>query len=232
MAISVIVPVAKEDETWRQLLPDLSVLAKDDEVIIVSSDVPPEHYHGDPALRSLTCSVHCIKSENGRAKQLNAGIRSSSRETLWFLHCDSRVSKESYYSLIGALEQAPDALHFFDLRFLDDGPALMFLNDFGVWIRSRIFRLPFGDQGFCISRSVLERLGGFCEKAAYGEDHLLVWRAHQMAIKVRCVGAPIYTSARRYQSFGWADTTVSHLKMTAKQAAPEIYRLLRKRIAI
>jgi len=232
LAISVIVPVAKEDEAWRQLLPDLSFLGKDDEVILVSSAAPPENYHGDPALRSLTCSTHWIKSESGRARQLNAGIRSAFHKNLWFLHCDSRVPKESYESLKDALEQTPDALHFFDLRFLDDGPALMFLNNFGVWIRSRILRLPFGDQGFCISRSVLEQLGGFCEKVPYGEDHLLVWRAHQMAVKVRCVGAPIYTSARRYESFGWAETTVNHLKMTARQAAPEIYRLLRKRIAL
>lgn len=232
MAISVIVPIAKEDETWRQLLPDLSFLEKDDEVILVSSAAPPEHYDGDPAVCSLTCPFRCITSESGRARQLNAGIRSASHKNLWFLHCDSRVPKESYELLKDALEQAPDALHFFDLRFLDDGPALMFLNDFGAWIRSRIFRLPFGDQGFCVSRSVLEQLGGFCERAPYGEDHLLVWRAHQMAVKVRCVGAPIYTSARRYESFGWADTTVNHLKMTVKQAAPEIYRLVRKRTAL
>lgn len=232
MAISVIVPVAKGDEAWRKLLPDLSVLEKNDEVILVSSDSSPEHSRGDPALRSLTCSFRSITSENGRAKQLNAGVRSASHKNLWFLHCDSRVSKASYGSLVNALEQAPDALHFFDLRFLDDGPSLMLLNRIGVWIRSRIIRLPFGDQGFCVSRPVLERLGGFCEKAQYGEDHLLVWRAHQMAVKVRCVGAPIYTSARRYESFGWAGTTVNHLKLTAKQAAPEIYRLLRKRIAL
>jgi len=66
-----------------------------------------------------------------------------------------------------------NALHYFDLVFLDDGPALTVVNTVGVWFRSHILGLR-SDQGFCLERKLFERLDGFSEDVSYGEDHLFV----------------------------------------------------------
>lgn len=227
MRLSVIITVGKNDDSWRSLLPDLHHLSHEDEIIFVSCDENLKNFIDEAILPCLSVSV--ISSDEGRAKQLNAGARAARFEFLWFVHCDSRFSVGAVEVLRGALLCAPKAVHFFDLKFLADGPRLMELTELGVWIRSRILRVPFGDQGFCVSREKFERLGGFDESAPYGEDHLFVWAAHQNGVELRAVGHPLYTSARKYKSKGWANTTSKHLRLTVKQAIPQLRRLLQKR---
>ena len=232
MALTVIIPVASGDEAWPALLGDLSVLSHQDEIIFVSTMAISKQVQSSPAFAALPCSCQFVDSAQGRAKQLNAGAGRASHANLWFLHCDSRVPEPSMKALLVALHDARESLHFFDLKFQDDGPSLVHLNGVGVWIRSRMLRLPFGDQGLCTSRAIFDALGGFDESTPYGEDHLFVWRAHQAGIRVRAVGAWLYTSARKYRTFGWRHTTARHLWLTTKQALPEFARLLRRRIFI
>ncbi|MCX6110771.1 MAG: glycosyl transferase family 2 [Proteobacteria bacterium] len=232
MALSVMIPIATGDKAWPDLLADLSVLTPQDEIIFVSTEAISDQVQNSPAYAALPCSCQFEVSAPGRAKQLNAGARRASHDNLWFLHCDSRVPESSIEALLIALHDAPEALHFFDLKFQNDGPFMVHINGVGVWMRSRMLRLPFGDQGFCTSRATFDALGGFDESTPYGEDHLLVWRAHQAGIRVRAVGARLYTSARKYRTYGWRHTTARHLRLTAKQALPEFVRLLRERIFI
>lgn len=230
MALSVIVPIANGDEAWRNLLQDLLVLGSEDEIIFVSTHSLIEQVQSEAAFSSLRCPCHFVVSELGRAKQLNTGARRASQSTLWFLHCDSRLPNASFDALKVALMRKPECLYFFDLKFQSDGPSMVQVNGMGVWIRSRILRLPFGDQGFCVLKATFESLGWFDESAHYGEDHLFVWRAHQAGVKVSAIGAPLYTSARKYRAFGWSKTTMNHLHLTAKQALPEFIRFLRKKV--
>ncbi len=108
---------------------------------------------------------------------MNAAANKIKKPFLWFLHADSRLNARSLTSLESSLRAEPDGLHYFDLAFLPDGPRLMILNQAGVWLRSHLLGLPFGDQGFCLKRELFLKLGGFDETAPYGEDHLLVWAA-------------------------------------------------------
>jgi len=233
VGISVIIPVAKDDEAWRSLLPDLRYLTKKDEVILVSNKSLQDEFKIEAEKLGLSCGTQwALSSSSGRAKQLNTGARSAKCDFFWFLHCDSNVNQTAIEKLRKSTELKPTAIHFFDLKFLRDGPWLTVSNGYGVWLRSHILRLPFGDQGYCMHRDVFAKLGGFCENVPYGEDHLLIWKAHQSKIKVCCVRAPIYTSARRYCVNGWFKTTARHLTLTIRQAAPEFIRLLKGRTII
>jgi rSAM/selenodomain-associated transferase 2 len=226
-AISVVIPVAEQDELWEELLPDLTGLDTGDEILLVSETSLQSELEQVAKRAELPCPVRWIYSAPGRAKQLNSGARAARSDFLWFLHCDSKIERASVSKLKKTIEQDSTRLYFFDLNFLNDGPWMMILNRVGVWFRSRLLGLPFGDQAFCMHRDVFNYLGGFCEVAPYGEDHLLIWRAHQKGVKVRSVRAPISTSARRYGVQGWSKTTVRHLRLTARQAIPELMILLR-----
>lgn len=94
----------------------------------------------------------------------------------------------------------------------------MRLNAAGAWIRSHALGLPFGDQGLLLPRRTFERIGGFDPGLARGEDHELVWRLRCAGVPPRPVGAPLFTSARKYAERGWAATTASHLCETWRQA--------------
>ena len=229
MGISVIVPVASGDQSWANLLPDLKPLHAEDEIIFISPDPETQGFRDAVRSNNIPATTKWVESAQGRARQLNVGAAHSTKEFFWFLHCDSRAGLDSVEALKSSLISNHDAVLFLDLKFLGDGPAFMAVNSFGAWFRSRILRLPFGDQGLCVSKTVFNELGGFDEAAPYGEDHLFVWKAHQKRIPLVCVGKKLFTSARKYQERGWAMTTSLHVWLTFRQALPQLAILLRNR---
>lgn len=247
--LAVIIPVAPGDTAWTALVADLKSLPLESEILFVGPELPSQSLqhlldelrdsHGrvtGTPLSGVTGSwegscrkVRWLQAPKGRGHQLNAGVKATQKPFLWFLHADCRFTQAELQALKVSLERQFDALHYFDLAFLNDGPALTAVNTVGVWFRSHLLGLPFGDQGFCLARQLFERLSGFREDVPYGEDHLLVWQARTQAIDLRCTGGVIQTSARKYQQQGWWATTRNHLILTAKQAFPEWLKFLKAR---
>ncbi len=95
----------------------------------------------------------------------------------------------------------------------------------GALFRSRALGVPFGDQGFCIKKTIFNKLGGFPEGLPYGEDHVFVWRARQQGIDLQPLGVKLYTSARKYKKHGWLKTTILTQYLWIKQALPEWQKL-------
>ena len=202
-AIAVVVPAGPGDRAWQGLLP---LLANFGQVIV--SGVAGEDLRPGPAVTAVTGPA-------GRARQLNAGAAAGTLPWLLFLHADSRPD----HRLSAAIGRLPggDFIAYGTLRYYD-GPVGMRLTEAGAWLRSRLLGLPFGDQGLLMLRTVFERLGGFDEHVAAGEDHALVWAARHAGVPLRPLGAPVPTSARRYQEGGWWRVTRRHLAMTWRQA--------------
>jgi len=215
--ITVVAPVGPDDQVAPLLLTQLDALPPDAEVFLVYADVSDDSVyevhlsHGGPTRRLITAPP-------GRATQQNAGARVATRDWLWFLHADSHLAPETLSALAAFVQRGEEALGYFDLYFLDDGPALTRLNAFGARLRSRWFDLPFGDQGLVMLRRVFEELGGFDTTLQRGEDHELLWRARRAGIPVRRIGARLYTSARKYAEEGWWSATAWHIRETWRQA--------------
>ncbi len=223
--LTVVVPIGEGDESWRTLLGDLKGLPVAVQILLVGTSPQPDDLDDCLQRLELNCTTQWLCAPRGRARQMNHGACQAAHEFLWFLHADSRLTSQSLAALAEALEQNPEALYHFDLKFLTDGPRWASLNARGANLRSRIGGLPFGDQGLCLHRDVFGRLGGFDEQVSYGEDHLLVWKARALRVPLRRVSASIQTSARKYAQHGWARITLLHLWLTAKQALPQALRL-------
>jgi len=216
--VTVVVPVGPGDSLTHELRGQLSLLPPAAQVCVVCSD-EPGHELIAAGLRSAPGPQwQCLRSAPGRALQQNAGAAAASRSWLWFVHADSLLAPDTLPALAKWIERDIQALAYFDLRFLDDGPALMRLNTAGAWLRSRLLGLPFGDQGLVLPRVLFKALGRFDTTLAGGEDHALVWRARHAGVPLRPLRAPIYTSARKYAERGWGATTGDHLRETWKQA--------------
>lgn len=209
--LSIVIPAGLGDTAWRGLLPQLEPVSIR-EIVLVRTELD------DVLTASLPFNVREVRSEAGRARQLNAGATSSTGDWLWFLHADSRLTPKALSSLNRFVAQDSNSIGYFDLRFLGDGPALTAINTFGTWWRTRLFGLPFGDQGFVMPRRVFAMLGGFDESLPSAEDHAIVWTARRAGVQVQPVGAFIHTSARKYAQRGWWKTTRQHLMLTWKQA--------------
>ncbi len=226
-SISIIIPLAAHEVAWKTLLQDLNDASFKGEVVLVAQE---ELSKADQDyLKSFSeFKPAWVLSTPGRANQMNKGAESAKGEYLWFLHADTRLTHDAMAFLMKAMSKHGRALHYFNLKFNSDGPWIMWINAFGVWIRSHLFRLPFGDQGFLLKLSLFVELGGYNVLATYGEDHLLIWKAYQTDIPVVCVGGALITSARKYRVNGWLRTTLKHLYFTYKQALPQLVIMMRQ----
>jgi GT2 family glycosyltransferase len=209
-AWSFVIPVGPGDGAWRALLDDLEASPAGCEVLLVFAQ---GHL---PDATPAAPRVRCIEASAGRAPQLNAGIAAAAHPRVCLLHADTRLSPSALATLL-AFVPGETELGYFDLRF-HDGPWLMWLNTLGTWLRSRVFGLPFGDQGFSARRTLFDRLDGFDPDIMLGEDHALVWRLHGIGGRMRPLRATITTSARRYVEHGWWATTLRFGRLTLQQA--------------
>lgn len=221
--LSVIVPLAPDETTWRRLIDQLADLPPASEIIVVH----PYAVADDATRTSGDTPGRHIVSLPGRARQQNVGAHAALGHWLWFVHADSQLQPGTLPALQTFMAAPDEALGWFNLQFDHDGPRMAALNAWGANLRSRWLQLPFGDQGLLLPAERFAQLGGFDESARYGEDHLLVWAAHQAGFAVRPVGASIRTSARKYARAGWWRTTLRHWRLTLAQAWPAWRRLRR-----
>lgn len=222
---SVIVPIGPEEQAWKDLIFDLAELPDETEIVFAATHESPvsELFHLRHFL-GTSRSVKWLECPKGRAAQLNAGAMAATKRFVWFVHADTRFTFSTLTALERALSKNPETLHYFNLWFLSRNLPLMPFTSLGVWMRSHFLKIPFGDQGFCVTREIFERLGGFDTNAPYGEDHLFVWKARQNHIPIRCTGGWIKTSSRKYIENGWLRTTTRHALLTTKQAASQIFK--------
>lgn len=225
--VTVIIPVSPTEESWRNLLPDLSPIADLIEIIIAAPRSSKVFSECRDVVTGANLQLRVVETELGRARQMNVAARQARAEFLWFLHADSRLTLHALQEIIKLARENSPNLHYLDLVYQSDGPRLTRLNAALAFIRSRCFGLPFGDQGFFLNRNTFDVLGGFPEDCEYGEDHLLVWRAKRAGVKIIPVGAQILTSARRYQKHGWLQTTLRHARLFTTQVVQELFPSLK-----
>lgn len=211
-AISIIIPLAPNDNTWQNLLPALhAMITPPDHIIIAAAHAPNTAL---PPLPANTTWLHC--QTHGRAAQMNEATHHAKNNYLWFVHADSQPPATALAALKKSLAKHPNDLHYFNLKFYDGGWQMR-LNEWGVALRCRLFSNPFGDQALALSAQTFAALQRYDETAPYGEDHLLTLRARAHKIKLRCVGQAISTSARAYRQNGWLKTIGTYQYLWIKQ---------------
>ncbi len=205
--LSIVIPVGPDDQAWHHLLKELEIFGREVEIILSACQSPVEEIE-------LPDNVQWIQTQQGRGKQLNAGVQKATGCLIWFLHADSRFTQ----GIVDAIQQMNvfdnHTLGYFRLKFAADGPRQTQINAWAANIRSGFFGLPFGDQGFVMRKTVFEQLNGFDETILQGEDLDFIVRAHAAGITLHELQAELLTSSRRYQQYGWLATTTRHLWLT------------------
>lgn len=223
-SLSIIIPVGPAETAHLELLRCLEAFFGADEfqatcqIVLSCCEAAPA---GPSSLSAEGVDLIRTAGPAGRAVQLNRGVAASSGRCLWLLHADSRPTPDAMtcaaaFASAGKGSDPPAALGWFSLSFADDGPSLAALNAVGANLRSRIFRLPFGDQAWLLPRATFYAVGGFDEQFGLGEDLDFIRRARRAGIRLCRQRATIETSARKFRANGWLRTTLAHQWLTLR----------------
>lgn len=190
--VTIIVPLLNEADIVEALIEHLASLEAEQIVIVDggSTDATCELMH--------EAGFDVIQSPASRSKQMNAGAKKATQNTVLFLHADTRLPK-LYKSAIAKSE----VWGRFDVSF-DDPSGAMSVIAFFMNLRSRISSVATGDQAIFVDKSVFESIGGFpdfpiMEDVAITKRLRQLYRPYSSRLRVT-------TSARRWQQHGVAKT--------------------------
>lgn len=143
-----------------------------------------------------------VVETGGRGRQANAGAAAAialGATALLFLHADSQLPPDWMPAAIRALDQPDVALGAFSLRIADARVQERVVAA-GANLRSRLLRLPYGDQALFLRQDMFGALGGF-RALPIMEDFDLVRRAGRIG-RVLTLPQRVTTSPRRWRRMG------------------------------
>jgi rSAM/selenodomain-associated transferase 2 len=145
---------------------------------------------------------HVIKifSEKGRAKQMNAGASVAKGDILIFLHADTKLPVRAFKKIDAVIEQKGYMAGAFDLGIKSDKLIFKIIG-FLASLRSRLNRIPLGDQGIFVRKEFFNQIGGYKEIPLM-EDVELMKRIRKSGKKVWIFYDRVMTSPRRWEKEG------------------------------
>ena len=205
MKLSVIIPILNEEENLPNTLAKLK--KHQCEIIVVdggSEDASPQ------IARDHGCSL--LTSAPGRAGQMNLGAGIAGGDTLLFLHGDTLVPNDFADRIAECLTDPAVALGSFSLGIKSSSKKIA-LVAYLANLRSKLFHLPYGDQGLFLRKDTFIAAGGFPETPIM-EDFIFVRTLAKYGL-IRILPQRVITSARRWQNIGVIRTTLINQAIVA-----------------
>ena len=157
--ITVVIPALNEEHAISRSVHS-AVSAGATEVIV--SDGGSRDHTAERAVEAGASSV--VRSLPGRGLQMNSAAHLATGKFLLFLHADNELSKQTLKQICVHEDSAWGAFQ----QQIDSRRKVYRLIEWGNDLRVRWRRVPFGDQGMFVRRSLFEELGGFAEIALMG----------------------------------------------------------------
>jgi len=202
-AISVIIPVLNEARGINDVIAHIRSQAALDAVEIIVVD-------GDPAGSTIKAISHpgiiTAVAEKGRGSQMNCGAIRATGAILLFLHADTFLPPNAFACIRKCMEVTRHAGGAFDLGIDSERKVFRITERYVAW-RTRLTRIPFGDQAIFVRRDYFERIGGYADIPIM-EDVDLMRRIRQRGDTICVIPAKVMTSARRWEKEGVLYTTL------------------------
>lgn len=199
--ISIIIPALGEAAVISGTVADLKRLSADtksttaSEIIVV--DGSPE---GSTIAALDDSAVVTVLSERGRARQMNAGAARASGRVLLFLHADTVLPPDALRLIGKAMGSGRYVAGAFALGIRSERFAFRAIERLASF-RSRLTRIPFGDQAIFIRRDYFEEMGGY-EEIPLMEDMALMRRIKKRGGRIILFSERVTTSPRRWEKEG------------------------------
>jgi rSAM/selenodomain-associated transferase 2 len=197
--LSVIIPVLHESDRIGLCLDHLAHIAEDIPYEVIVSDGDPQ----GSTLSTLTAKpeyVVEVRSPVGRGAQLNAGAKVARGEVLLFLHADACLPVRALHQALETCEQQKWVGGAFDLAIASSRPSLKVIAKVASW-RSRLTRIPYGDQAIFLRRDIFEQVQGYPDIPIM-EDVALMQRCKRYGYTIEILSSTVTVSPRRWEKEG------------------------------
>lgn len=199
MRLSIIIPVLNEADGLPSLLEHLEeVRGRGTEVIVVDGGSEDDSWQA-----ASRAGVQVIRSERGRARQMNAGAAVAQGDILLFLHADTLLPPSAEQAIENVIQRAgginENAWGRFDVRISGRSMLLPVVAGLMNW-RSCLTGIATGDQAMFMTRRAFDSVGGFPDQPLM-EDVELSKRLRSLS-GPRCLTDRVVTSGRRWEAHG------------------------------
>ncbi|MEO1135096.1 MAG: TIGR04283 family arsenosugar biosynthesis glycosyltransferase [Pseudomonadota bacterium] len=160
----------------------------------------------------------------GRGGQLAQGALAAKGPWLLFLHADTVLESAWADEAREFIKDHPERAAVFTLRFDAKAIAAAVIAR-GAMARTRILKMPYGDQGLLLPKALYEAVGGFAPLPLMEDVDFVrrLTRSHGRDA-LRVLSARAVTSAARYERDGYGRRALKNLMILTRYAlgaAPE-----------
>jgi len=194
---SIVIPVYNEQEIINQTIGHTRMICEghDYEIIVVD---------GNPSKNTIESikdkEVIKIVSERGRGRQMNAGASASKKDILLFLHADTKLPDNALKKISDVILNNRFVGGAFDLGIESDRYIYRIIEKI-VYYRTRITKIPYGDQAIFIKKDFFKEMNGYKEIPIM-EDVELMLRIKRLKKNIFIIPDKVKTSSRRWEKEG------------------------------
>jgi rSAM/selenodomain-associated transferase 2 len=178
------------------------------EVIVVDGDM-----EGKTIREIRNGDVIKSVSPKGRGRQMNKGASLAKGDILLFLHTDTELPGGAFTVISSTVDKVQCVAGSFDLGIKSERPIFR-LIEWIVHIRTRITRIPYGDQAIFIKRDVFNNMNGYREIPLM-EDVDLMKRIRKSEGRICIIPQKVKTSPRRWEREGVLYCSLRNLMLTS-----------------
>ena len=195
--LSVIIPVLNEARIINSTIDQLVQLdfGGDLEIIVVD---------GNPGGNTISAVNHpnVIKviGAQGRGAQMNKGAAVATGNVLLFLHADTCLGHDALQQIFKVFDRNDVAGGAFDLE-IQSAKKIFRLIEKVASIRSRLTRIPYGDQAIFLKKQLFDHIGGF-KDIPIMEDVELMRRIKKAGMPIKLIRRTVRTTSRRWEKEG------------------------------
>lgn len=207
---SIIIPVFHESDIINSLIDDIRNTNRNFTIEIIVVDGGE---YQDTIKAITDQNVICITSMKGRGIQMNAGARIAQGSVIVFLFADTKIP----INLVSEIDKVIQTGLFQvgSFRLMIDSERLIYkiLSRF-INFRSKVTRIPYGDQCIFMKKEYFEKVGGY-KNILLMEDVDLMRRIKRAGDQIYIIPTYVRTSARRWEQEGIIMCTIRNWMIRA-----------------